>query len=532
MPTPWPASCPASSRSGWRCISARSCVDLAPFRHAFERVAELVLELRGDGLAVTPARSRRRPRHPLPRRDARPQPGRLCRAGARRFSARSDSIWRSSRAACCAAPPDCWSPGSSTSRRRDQAVRHPRRGDERPDPAGAVRRLARHRAGAAAGAAEPARPRPTSSARSARPATPSPPTATCRRLAEDDLVAFTNAGAYGAVMSSTYNSRLLVPEVLVSGDRFAVIRERPSFDAMLALDTIPEWLGRACAACPQPSRPIIALPRWRMLNARPSGRPARAAAAARPRGAAVGAGLARLLAGLCRARRFRVLALFDLLPGLPGIAHAAILALLALAFAVGCRLGHARRGRGGLPDMLAARRRIEQASGLRAPAAAGARRPSERAARRRAAAAVGGAPAAHGGGAAAAAGRLAGCRPGRGATPGACARCWRSCCCSARSMPAPIGAIAASARFVPSFAGRRGAGRRELRLLGDAARIHRAGAAIPARRRRRDRPVADRQQAAWRRCMAGSAVPRLAIDAAGAGFRMRSTSRISGPRRP
>ena len=58
-------------------------------------------------------------------------------------------------------------------------------------------------------------------------------------LAEGDLVAFTAAGAYGAVMSTTYNSRLLVPEVLVSGDRFAVIRARPSYDAMLSLDTIP-----------------------------------------------------------------------------------------------------------------------------------------------------------------------------------------------------------------------------------------------------------------------------------------------------
>ena len=61
-------------------------------------------------------------------------------------------------------------------------------------------------------------------------------------LAEGDLVAFTAAGAYGAVMSTTYNSRLLVPEVLVSGDRFAVIRARPSYDALLSLDTIPQWL--------------------------------------------------------------------------------------------------------------------------------------------------------------------------------------------------------------------------------------------------------------------------------------------------
>lgn len=62
-------------------------------------------------------------------------------------------------------------------------------------------------------------------------------------FAEGDLVAFTAAGAYGAVMSTTYNSRLLVPEVLASGDRFAVIRARPSYDALLSLDTIPQWLS-------------------------------------------------------------------------------------------------------------------------------------------------------------------------------------------------------------------------------------------------------------------------------------------------
>ena len=51
------------------------------------------------------------------------------------------------------------------------------------------------------------------------------------------------AGAYGAVMSSTYNTRPLVPEALVDGDRFAVIRARPSYDEILALDTIPDWIG-------------------------------------------------------------------------------------------------------------------------------------------------------------------------------------------------------------------------------------------------------------------------------------------------
>lgn len=58
----------------------------------------------------------------------------------------------------------------------------------------------------------------------------------------DDLVAFRSAGAYGAVMSSEYNSRPLIPEVLVDGDQFAVIRARPTYEEMIARDTLPEWL--------------------------------------------------------------------------------------------------------------------------------------------------------------------------------------------------------------------------------------------------------------------------------------------------
>jgi len=61
-------------------------------------------------------------------------------------------------------------------------------------------------------------------------------------LAEGDLIAFRSAGAYGAVMASEYNSRPLIPEVLVEGDQFAVIRRRPTFDEMLNRDTIPDWL--------------------------------------------------------------------------------------------------------------------------------------------------------------------------------------------------------------------------------------------------------------------------------------------------
>ena len=61
-------------------------------------------------------------------------------------------------------------------------------------------------------------------------------------LNSGDLVAFRSAGAYGAVMSSEYNSRPLIPEVLVWGDQFAVIRPRPTLEEMLGRDSIPEWL--------------------------------------------------------------------------------------------------------------------------------------------------------------------------------------------------------------------------------------------------------------------------------------------------
>jgi diaminopimelate decarboxylase len=58
----------------------------------------------------------------------------------------------------------------------------------------------------------------------------------------DDLIAFATAGAYGANMATTYNSRPLVPEVLVSGDKWAVVRARPPIEALIAGDIIPDWL--------------------------------------------------------------------------------------------------------------------------------------------------------------------------------------------------------------------------------------------------------------------------------------------------
>lgn len=57
-----------------------------------------------------------------------------------------------------------------------------------------------------------------------------------------DLVAFRSAGAYGAVMSSEYNARPLIPEVMVNQDQFAVIRKRPTYAEMLGRDTVPAWL--------------------------------------------------------------------------------------------------------------------------------------------------------------------------------------------------------------------------------------------------------------------------------------------------
>ena len=106
---------------------------------------------------------------------------------------------------------------------RDRPVRDRRRGDERSDAAGALRRLAPHRGGRArrGGSALP-----TSSGRSARPATPSRPAREMDEVEAGDLVVFRTAGAYAAAMSSTYNSRPLTPEVLVDGDRWAVVRPR------------------------------------------------------------------------------------------------------------------------------------------------------------------------------------------------------------------------------------------------------------------------------------------------------------------
>ena len=58
-----------------------------------------------------------------------------------------------------------------------------------------------------------------------------------------DLLTIMSAGAYGAVQSGTYNSRLLAPEVLVNGGQAAVVRPRTTFEDLIGLDTIPAWLA-------------------------------------------------------------------------------------------------------------------------------------------------------------------------------------------------------------------------------------------------------------------------------------------------
>ncbi|OKL44633.1 diaminopimelate decarboxylase [Pseudovibrio exalbescens] len=62
------------------------------------------------------------------------------------------------------------------------------------------------------------------------------------KVTEGDLLVVYSAGAYGATLASTYNTRPLIPEVLVDGDKFAVIRKRPSYDDLLGQDELPEWL--------------------------------------------------------------------------------------------------------------------------------------------------------------------------------------------------------------------------------------------------------------------------------------------------
>jgi diaminopimelate decarboxylase len=62
-------------------------------------------------------------------------------------------------------------------------------------------------------------------------------------MAAGDLFAIATAGAYGAVQAGTYNTRPLVPEVMVHGDRYHIVRARFDIDQIIALDSMPDWIG-------------------------------------------------------------------------------------------------------------------------------------------------------------------------------------------------------------------------------------------------------------------------------------------------
>jgi diaminopimelate decarboxylase len=61
------------------------------------------------------------------------------------------------------------------------------------------------------------------------------------KLAQGDLIATLTAGAYGAVQSGTYNTRPLVPEVMVNGSRWALVRPRQTYEELIGLDRLAPW---------------------------------------------------------------------------------------------------------------------------------------------------------------------------------------------------------------------------------------------------------------------------------------------------
>ena len=183
-------------------------------------------------------------------------------------------------------------------------------GDERPGAPGDVRRLARHRAGLARSMrVAPGRRPPTSSARSARPATRSRGAALLPPLAPNARVAILDAGAYGAVMSSTYNARPAGGRG--AGGRRTLGRRSATgsrYEALWAGERMPDWLARRVASrlTPEGGQPSALLRRLR--GRRALARLAilferlwpRALAAARRRRAVLCAGAARPAARCCR----------------------------------------------------------------------------------------------------------------------------------------------------------------------------------------------------------------------------------------
>ena len=350
--TPAPRPCRASSRSAWRRISAaRSC----PSRRTAppsRRIADLVRDAaRGRACAVDVGRLRRRPRHPAiatsRRHRRRRSPGR---------SAARCTIWMSA----LVVEPGRWLVGPAgvllasvmlVEADAGQPLRGAGCGDERPGAARDVRRLARHRAGLRRRCRRRRAARPMSSGRSASRGDTFARNRMLPPLAPGARVAILDAGAYGSVMSSTYNARPLAAEVMVDGEQL-VGDPRPRS---------PRSTCGAASACQigwNDDRTGLT-PRRDRSPAAPARRPARAGALRHPVRARSGRRCGRRSA---LPALFVCVALLDLPRLLPPGAHVGLLALTGVADRSGCWSA----GCPGIaaPDDKAADRRLEVASGL------------------------------------------------------------------------------------------------------------------------------------------------------------------------
>ena len=219
--------------------------DLQPFDDAFELLADFVRTLRTDGHRIRACRSRRRPGDCLPERQpVRPPRRSITRRSSRAILLRSTVRYFSNLAERSSAPPAFWSRRSSTLKKGENK--------RFVIVDAAMNDLVRPTLYEAYHDILPVNAPEPGAARLMRSDVVGPVCESGDYLALDrdmpevaagDLVAVMSAGAYGAVQAGTYNSRLLVPEVLVRGAEYAVVRPRRTFEELIALDTLPPWLS-------------------------------------------------------------------------------------------------------------------------------------------------------------------------------------------------------------------------------------------------------------------------------------------------
>ncbi len=217
--------------------------ELPPFDDAFALLSEFVHTLRADGHTIS---------HVdlggglgIPYRDDNDPPPHPEAYAAMVKNATRDSRLHADLRARAAARRQCRHPGHARplrEARRGEELRHRRRRHERPDPPDALRGASRHPPGARGPPRTNGGWWPTWSDLSVKSGDF---LALDRELPEPkpgDLLAVMTAGAYGAVQAGTYNTRALVPEVLVREGEWALVRPRIEVDALIALDRLPPWL--------------------------------------------------------------------------------------------------------------------------------------------------------------------------------------------------------------------------------------------------------------------------------------------------